>query len=148
MKLNIISPAQRYFLTALAAFNTFACLKDSSSFVWHLYNFQGNLQFHWNIHHSYCGLILTLAHGGEWPMITEGFHLLLSGLKLSCYSFPLTFTLFHFLCVLRKQILFLNSLIQDETSVELQSVRKFRQMNKCMKAPKTELLVCQDTSCD
>lgn len=62
--------------------------------------------------------------------------------------FPLTFTLFHFLCVLRKQILFLNSLIQDETSVELQSVRKFRQMNKCMKAPKTELLVCQDTSCD
>lgn len=45
-----------------------------------------------------------------------------------------------------KQIAFPKSVTEDETSVELQSLRKFRQINKCMKAPKTELLVCQVTS--
>ena len=45
-----------------------------------------------------------------------------------------------------KQIAFPKSLTRDETSTELQSLRKFRQMNKCMKAPETELLVYQVTS--
>lgn len=82
-------------------------------------------------------------------MITEGLHLLFFRPEvITLLLLPLTFTWFHFLCVVAKQISFSNSLIQDETSTELQSVRKFRQMNKCMKAPKTELLVCQDTSHD
>lgn len=82
-------------------------------------------------------------------MITESLHPLFFRLEvITLLLLPLTFTLFHFLCVATKQISFPNSLIPDETSIELQSVRKFRQMNKCMKAPKTELLVCQDTSRD
>lgn len=82
-------------------------------------------------------------------MFTEGLDLLFFRLGVNMLLLlPLTFTLFHFLCIVTKQISFLSSLIQDETSTELQSVRKFRQMNKCMKAPKAELHVCQDTSRD
>lgn len=143
MTLNIISQAQRDFLTASAAFNALACLKDTSSSGWHLYNFQRNLWFHWNKNHSYCGIILTLAHEGGWPMITKGLHLLFFRLEvITLLLLPLTFTLFHFLCVVTKQISFPSSLIQDETSTELQSVRNLgrwinvwkRQRQNCLSA--------------
>lgn len=57
-------------------------------------------------------------------MITKGLHLLFFRLEvITLLLLPLTFTLFHFLCVVMKQISFPSSLIQDETSIELQSVR-------------------------
>lgn len=83
----------------------------------------------------------------RWPMSTVGLHLLFFRHEVIILALLITtFTLFHFLCVVMKQTAFPTSLIQDGTSSELQSLGKFRQMNKCMKAPKAELLVCQVTS--